>query len=100
MTHNLEPTLPRAIQALLFASLHLRELSDHSSYADSELEEWFARFAPHLGFAFSPTQSLLERFQAILMRIHFWTIKFKKQRTRFYTNPDLRERGNLKLTLL
>ena len=70
MTHNLEPTLPRAIQALLFASLHLRELSDHSSYADSELEEWFARFAPHLGFAFSPTQSLLERFQAILMRIH------------------------------
>ncbi|MFN7446813.1 MAG: sensor histidine kinase [Pirellula sp.] len=70
MTHNLEPTLPRAIQALLFASLHLRELSDHSSEADSELEDWFIQFAPHLGFAFSPTQSLLERFQAILMRIH------------------------------
>jgi signal transduction histidine kinase len=70
MTHNLESTLPRAVQALLFASLHLRELSDHSPDADSELEDWFARFATHLGFAFSPTQSLLERFQAILMRIH------------------------------
>lgn len=70
MTHNIESTLPRAIQALLFASLHLRELSDHSSDADSELEDWFVRFAPHMGFAFSPSQSLLERFQAILMRIN------------------------------
>ncbi len=69
MTHITEPTLPRATQALLFASLHLRELTDHSLDADSDLEDWFASFATPLGFAFSPAQSLLERLHGILLRL-------------------------------